>query len=115
MMPLKMVAKFWFIGTFLSPSCFTIAYILLSRAGVSRSATVVAAYIMQTLKLPRDDALTYLARNVLNSSKYFPMNEIDGLRYIRERRSRILPNAGFYRQLGDWQSRLGIQEQLKTT
>eukprot|EP00026_Physarum_polycephalum_P008965 Phypoly_transcript_09072.p1 GENE.Phypoly_transcript_09072~~Phypoly_transcript_09072.p1 ORF type:complete len:443 (+),score=47.84 Phypoly_transcript_09072:13-1341(+) len=54
------------------------------RAGVSRSATVVTAYIMHKQKLNRDD----------------------GLEFVRTRRERILPNHGFYKQLGAWETSL---------
>lgn len=57
------------------------------RAGISRSATMVAAYVMKHKKIPRDESIDF----------------------VRERRPRIFPNPGFYTQLGKWQSILETQ------
>ncbi|GAO48472.1 phosphatases II [Saitoella complicata NRRL Y-17804] len=51
-------------------------------AGVSRSATLLAAYLMSTLKIGLDDAL----------------------RMMREKRPQVEPNPGFMRQLGIYES-----------
>jgi protein-tyrosine phosphatase len=53
-------------------------------AGVSRSASVVIAYLMKELGLPALDAMTY----------------------VRKRRPIIFPNPGFQRQLFDFEKHL---------
>jgi hypothetical protein len=72
----------------------------------------VTAYIMFMQKLNRDDSLEYLFHPLLSSLSLFSLLSSIVLffltfkRFVRKRRSRILPNHGFYKQLGDWETAL---------
>lgn len=50
-------------------------------AGISRSSTIVAAYLIRFYRMTTDEAISY----------------------IKERRSRIKPNNGFIEQLREWE------------
>ena len=63
--------------------------IFLSFAGISRSASVIIAYLMKELGLPMLDALTY----------------------TRKRRPIIFPNPGFQRQLFEFEKHLRTHQQ----
>jgi protein-tyrosine phosphatase len=60
-----------------------------SFAGISRSASVVIAYLMKELGLPMLDAMTY----------------------TRKKRSIIFPNPGFQKQLFEYEKQLRLSNQ----
>ncbi|KAL5541667.1 hypothetical protein UlMin_009377 [Ulmus minor] len=62
-------------------------------AGISRSVTVVVAYLMRKYRMTVSQALEY----------------------VRSRRSKASPNAGFIRQLQEFEKSLHGQEEEKTT
>lgn len=57
------------------------------RAGISRSSLVIAAYLMQTRRLSRDDALEFM----------------------RARRPEVWPNPAFMELLGEWEKSLSTR------
>lgn len=61
------------------------------HAGVSRSATIVLAWVMKTYRLRRDDAIEF----------------------VRDRRPVIQPNDGFLEQLAQWEAEIAKQKKLR--
>jgi protein-tyrosine phosphatase len=62
------------------------------HAGVSRSATLVIAYLMQEKRLTFDEAFSY-------ASKFRPV---------------IFPNQGFQKQLKEWQRLLQVKRGMNS-
>jgi atypical dual specificity phosphatase len=63
-------------------------------AGISRSTTIILAYLM------------YLKALGYHDKKATPVNLNEALQFVRSRRSIINPNPGFITQLLNWQSKL---------
>ena len=69
-----------------------------SNAGVSRSATIVIAYIMKYQKLKFEEAFTFVKQRRL--VKFFSFNKIN--------RAKIQPNQGFIKQLKQYEKKLNV-------
>jgi len=80
--------------------------------GVSRSSSVVVAYLMRYARL-RSSSMTSSSPTSSSSSCSYRMTRDEAYAVAKRRRPQIFPNPGFWRQLGTWEERLKEEEEDK--